>query len=409
MKGKPFPPEPYGSANDLPSFVELSEQLRAGKLFTRFIGRAHRPTVLGIEKELKKLAKLIDDFYDVLGPRHWIFPDNLSTTDIEALVQLDADEAEKQLMALYTPDQLRFMVKRLHRHEGLRIRMELINLALQDFEAERYYSTILVLLTVMDGFVNDVDPAQRRGLHARESAEMVAWDSPTGHHMGLSAVHPTFTKGTSKATGDELLELQRNGIMHGTQLNYNNVTVATKAWNRLFAVADWATSRERQAIVSPPQPTLRETVATLSKNEAARRALEAWSARIVTSGDAAFEHDEVHAVTASYLHAWQETNFGAMADYLSSLVEYESHAKTAGQVRAQFQNEVLEEFAILKLDHKAPAVCEVDVTLVVNGQSAPGRLRWIREDVNGTAVSPNEPGSWKVVTWGPWAIRQDAT
>lgn len=49
---------------------------------------------------------------------------------------------------------------------------------LVDYAAGRFYSTVLVLLTVIDGFVNDLDTAQRKGLHAR-SPEDTSWAAPT--------------------------------------------------------------------------------------------------------------------------------------------------------------------------------------------------------------------------------------
>lgn len=39
---------------------------------------------------------------------------------------------------------------------------------------------------------------------------------------------------------------------------FDNEVVATKVWNRLFAVADWPDARQRQAEPVEPAPTLRE-------------------------------------------------------------------------------------------------------------------------------------------------------
>jgi hypothetical protein len=41
-------------------------------------------------------------------------------------------------------------------------------------------------------------------------------------------------------------------------VNFDNDIVATKAWNRLFAVADWAASRQKRAIPPDPKPTMKE-------------------------------------------------------------------------------------------------------------------------------------------------------
>lgn len=31
-------------------------------------------------------------------------------------------------------------------------------------------------------------------------------------------------------------------------------------------------------------------------------------------------------------------------------------------------------------------------------------MRWIREDADGVAATPNEPGTWYLYLWGPWAM-----
>ena len=129
------------------------------------------------------------------------------------------------------------MTRRLVGQTDLRSRMHLIERALADYQAGRFYATTLVLLTVMDGFVNDVEN-RRKGLHARAADEMAGWDSVVGHHLGLSHAHHSFIKGTGATTEEEVFELHRHGIIHGTIVHYDNPIVATKAWNRLFAVVD---------------------------------------------------------------------------------------------------------------------------------------------------------------------------
>jgi hypothetical protein len=70
-----FPIAAYGSAADLPSIIDLREQVTGAKLLTRFIGRKYRTTFVAIETQLAALVQLVDDFYDLLGPRHWVFPE----------------------------------------------------------------------------------------------------------------------------------------------------------------------------------------------------------------------------------------------------------------------------------------------------------------------------------------------
>ena len=382
----------------------MRQLIRGGKLLTRVIARDQRKQLIEVEHQLNELTKLVDDFYALLGPRNWVFHDSLSTTDVKALLHLTPDAAERQFIALYSMESLRRYARHLNRHDALRIRMPLTELALQDHEAGRYYSTVFVLISVMDGFVNDFEQGQRRGLHARDADEMVAWDSVVGHHLGLAHAHRTFTKSTSKTSTDELAELQRNGIMHGTLLNFNNVVVATKAWNRLFAVADWATSREKQLVEPPKQPTFRELLVTIRTTEAAKKSMATWRPSVLLSDDPDLAADTVQTATATYLDAWVAKNFGAMASTLSSLVAHNSVGKTAGLVREECNDQTLDRYEIVRLSHEAPAVVEVDVTLTLNGVAKPARLRWIRERNDGSPAAPNEQGVWKLVTWGPYAM-----
>ncbi len=120
------------------------------------------------------------------------------------------------------------MIMPLNRFPAMQSRMDLIEKARVDYQEGRFYSTVLVLLTVMDGFVNELDAHRRRGLHAREPDELNAWDSVVGHHLGLAHAHKTFTKTTSKTSSEPVFELHRHGILHGTLLNYDNPVVAAK-------------------------------------------------------------------------------------------------------------------------------------------------------------------------------------
>jgi len=404
---QPFPspaPTPYGSAGDLPSILEMREQLRGFKALSLFVGRQQRSQIAELETQLNKSVRIVDDFYALLGPRHWVFPDNLSVDDIEGLLSSDAEDAERQFIALYSPERLRQLIQRLNRHPEMQIRLDLVRLALIDFTAERYYATVLVLLAVMDGFVNDIDRGHRRGLHARTSTEMVAWDSVTGHHMGLAHAHTMFTSGSTKTTTTELTELRRNGIVHGSELNFNNIVVATKAWNQLFAVADWATSLRRQAVPTPPKPTWRGIANQIKTNAANKAALNAWQPSKLKSKDVGFATHEAAIATNDFLRAWLSRNYGAMASLLSSMVADESVSKTAGMVRGEYEHNTLSAYEILEVDHLACAACEVDVAITVDGSARLGRMRWIRESADGTTAMPAENGEWKLIIWGPLAI-----
>lgn len=192
--------------------------------------------------------------------------------------------------------------------------------------------------------------------------------------------------------------------MHGMLTNFDNDIVSTKAWNRLFAVADWAASLERQAVPPEPQPTWSELAQKIRKNAETKEALASWEPSVTTEREPGLANDPVHKLATDYLTAWQERNYGKMAQVLSPLVRMETDGQSAGMVREQFELYELTDFAIRKLSFEAAAVCEVDVELTVRDQIGLARMRWIRSDAEGMAVAPNESGEWGLVLWGPTAM-----
>jgi hypothetical protein len=398
-------PQPgrYQSARDLPSVAELREQIQGMKALTRIVGRKHRKDILEIERQIEEHVTVVDRFYELLGDRHWIFHDRLSVEKVKALLDLAPDEAEKALIEIYRDDEwLRFSTMGLRRL--MQSRMDLVEKAAQDYREDRFYACVLVLLTVMDGFVNDLDPARRRGLHTREADELAAWDTVVGHHMGLRNAHSTFTKGIQKTSSEPVYELHRHGIVHGMLVNYDNIIVATKAWNRLFAVADWATSIERQNKPKEPEPSWGDIFRKTARNAAAKKALDEWRRKKLTADDPGFYDEEVCARAKSYLDAWKRRNYGAMAALISPQLGEPTPNATAGMVRSEFESWHLDDYTIAAADFEAAAVCEIDVELVSEGEQRHARMRWIREGSDGMAAMPNEPGTWYLYLWGPWAM-----
>lgn len=401
MKHRSPTDEPYKSALDLPSVAEMLQLIQGGKLLTRLIARRLRPDLMKIEKEIKQLAALVDRFYALLGPRHWIFHEHLNTQKISALLELPSDEAERSLIEIYRePEQLRFMIRMVRRFPEMRVRMYLVERARADYFEGRFYATVLALLSVMDGFVNDFE-SQHRGLHARSEDEMHAWDSVVGHHYGLTYAHRTFTKSFSKTSDEEVTELYRNGIMHGNLVNFDNDIVATKAWNRLFAVADWAASQQKRTIPPDPKPTIREVLGKIRENEEAKKELARWRPRTISASEPGFADEPVYQVTVIYLEAWKARNYGRMAEFLSALVSRDTHRQTAGMVRDAYDGVDLTGFSIRGINHQAAAACEVDVDLILDSESRSARIRWIREGEDGKAALPNRPGEWRLILWEP--------
>lgn len=396
---------PYQSAHDLPSFIELSKQLDALRFWHFLIPTNQRPDIAKMKAQLHRMGETVDRFYTMLGPRNWIFHDSLPLDDIARWLDegLPLDEMESRLIAHYgDPETLRFLINQAGRHPAMRRRLPLIELARGDHQAGRYYATVHLLLSVMDGFVNEFETV-RRGLHARQIEELDASDTVVSHHMGLANAHATFRKGKSRTSEEPVDELYRNGIVHGSLLNYNNEVVASKAWNRLFAVADWAKAREKEQ--QPPErpPTWGELFKGIAKNAEARKAIEAWRPETYRLGDSGFENHPAHQSCKAFLDFWQRKNYKGLTDLLPTSAHKAYGNRTIYQVRNEYAELTLESFKITEVNNTAPAICEIAVELRINGEDNAARLRWIHEDNDGRSQVASLPGQWHLAIWGPAA------
>ncbi|MFE9244967.1 hypothetical protein [Nocardiopsis sp. NPDC006938] len=394
---------PYGSARDLPTVKELEQQMAGLRLFAFLLGKDKRNQLREFEGEHRRITNIVDVFYELLGGRNWVFTEDLNLSEVEHVIDTeDAVTAETRLIEYYKREgRISFSLHRLTRFEAMRPRMEMLKKALADYEAGRYYSTVFVLLSVMDGFVNDIDRAARRGLHAQAEEDMVAWDSVVGHHLGLAHAHRSFTKSYKKTEIAEVNELFRNGIMHGTLVNFDNQIVATKAWNRLFAVVDWADSRERHAKPVEPTPTFRESFLGWKDAQQRKARVEDWKPYEYVPDFSSEDLPEVARVCVDFLEKWQRGQWGLVGSYFLEISARSSIGKLAPMARDLYRAFELSEWKISCVRHVAAAVALADVELVVNETTYRTNLRWIRVGDTGKSAMEWESGRWALVLYGP--------
>jgi len=397
------PTAPYRSAHDLPSFQEIERLIAGFKLLPLAPGEQRRE-LARIEREYHRVADLVDSFYALLGSRNWVFTQtDLNTTAMERVIDTnDAAVAQARLIAYYKDDdRIAFFLQRLYRFEDMRPRIDLLNKALADYQAERYYSTVLVLLAVMDGFVNDLDKGARRGLHARPAEEMVAWDSVAAHHLGLSHAHKAFRKGFTKTDDSEVAELYRNGIMHGMLVNFDNDVVATKAWNYLFAVADYAESWQRkQAEENAPAPSIDEMLQRWMRTQQQKKALEQWQPSDYAPAGCPEEQSDVERACIDFLQRWERGQWGPLGEHFFPTTKM-SPGMLAVQAKELYKGHDLSSWTINHIRHEGAALAFTDVKLVVDGVSYETELRWVHVDDDGEVIAEMEPGRWTLTLYGP--------
>jgi hypothetical protein len=369
-----------------------------------------------LEEMAEELAMIPDRFNDLFAARGWIIYDfmniDAATAAIERGESGDIEGAEALLVDHYNPDRLEWYLQTMMAVDAFRPRMRLARLALIDYSEGRYHACIPVILALLDGLISELHE-QRLGFFAHD-VKLKAWDSIAGHSKGLNVLVRIFQKRRYKTRTEEITLPYRNGILHGMDLGYGNKLVAAKTWAALFAAREWAMKAE-QGLLSPPTPkpsiTWRELIRQLLENTDDKAFLEAWKPRILelgqdvpTTGDSeAFESGTPEQRLAEFLTYWKTRNYGHMAKCLPGNLGY-SEQESPRIIREHYASRTLKAFEFTDIKDDAPAITEIEASLVYEEESRAVertmRFRLVNQDSEGRPdIRGKSRTSWFVYSW----------
>ncbi|MBF6407582.1 hypothetical protein [Nocardia farcinica] len=101
--------------------------------------------------------------------------------------------------------------------------------------------------------------------------------------------------------------------------------MATKAWNRMFAVVDWSVAEEKRNKPVQPKPTFTQAMKKISEHAATRaevrKQLDACQPVVLSKNDAKLSEHPAYAACTEFLMLWQKPkpNYGRMSTMLATL------------------------------------------------------------------------------------------
>ncbi|MEC0243833.1 hypothetical protein P4H66_28900 [Paenibacillus dokdonensis] len=402
------------TATDMEQFKQAMPIL--GPLFKEFGIEVNKmeealQNVDGLAKQTSEFVSIPDRFNNFFGDHGWIMYSMMSF-EVAKQAVLKAEEgnfkeAQELLKGYYDVETVRFQLKRLNSIKAFRPRMELALKALNDYEEKRYHACVPVILALTDGLVNELHE-DRRGISA-ESTKLEAWDSIAAHSQGLGKLVRILRKGRRKTTAEQISLPYRNGILHGTDLGYDNITVAAKTWAALFAVGEWATKAERGELGAPeekPEETLQDLLTKIQENEKAKKEIEEWKPRESIAIEVeSFASGSPEHVLKEYLSSWSRRNYGGMTKLLPSNTYLEKEAPA--RIREYYEGRLLKSFEFISIIDVALANTTIEVQLQIEeyGKTSKKLHKFImiNEDAQGNPVSRVKAGSkWVSHTWRVW-------
>jgi len=375
------------------------------------------------------IASVPDRFNDLFVARGWIMYDliNLEAAK-QAIAAADSgafDEADKILADTYTVDWIRFQLLRLGSSEAFEPRLRLAELALADYEAARYHASIPVVLALLDGFVHDV---RGKDFFSTRDSDLTAFDSIAAHEAGLKALHAVLNKGRHKRCADSITVPYRHGIVHGSDLAYDNRIVAAKTWAALFAVAEWGIRVERGQ-GNAPEPTAQKTLRGAIRDyigqqrEFARikRKFEEWRPRSLLIGrdlpawapEESYEKASPERAVVALLTLWKRRNYRGIVDFVTFRNE-EPPNRLAAELRRMLDDIRLTSCALISVEDVAMLAAKIVVRC--EGQLVDARAfacdvefkLMFESDKGDSLLVRGDPGVWTVplLNDSAWQIRR---
>jgi hypothetical protein len=379
------------------------------------------------KNNLKQLSEAPDLFNSFYAEKGWIAHENMNAILMDECIRLakenKIEEGEKKLIEYFESQDLQWLIASLKNIDAFKIRYSLLLKIYEDYKCERYYSCVPLLLMVIDGATDDIKK-ENKGFFA-EGADLTAWDSIAGHESGLQFVAQIFNKSRKRTTNEKITLPYRNGILHGKDLGYDNVIVASKLWSTLFAIGAWAKIiKEGRHIAPEPKRKLsfKENLAELSKvlNEYQEWQIEkkvwelefnGWKPRNFDS--AIFDNlEKVENSPENELQLFFEHVFKRKYGLIAKQLDNFSRGKKtinqlAGEVREKFENIEVRKYEIQSIMDESPAITEIraNVTALTNGNenSKTIKFRMIYQDMEGSAlVRGNKKGKWYLLDMCLW-------
>lgn len=403
--------------DSLPSLNNMKSDMVGFEIIGSMFGKDKE--VKEIQTQFNELMEVSNKYNEYFSEYGWAIYSLLSTTMMKEAVgkfeEHGLEEAEKVIIDYYKSN-LQFHKSRLNSVEEFRIRYHLIKNAFTDHLEGRFYSSVPLLLIIVDGVVNDY--TRKKGFFTG-GTELTAWDCMVGAEEGLEKLRDIFNKSRKKTSTEEIKIPYRNGILHGRDLNYSTDLVSSKCIGLVFAVYDWICRKNDEDVrkvkhhkeMNPP--SLSELAKKMIKNQEDKRLIDEWVRQEYIVGE---DFPEVGSIedysqypfiipVINFFKFWEAKNFGKLADLLAEEYRYEGNPKLKPKLcREEFHNRLFSSFRIIEVEDRAIAMKRIkaEVIWLYSNKSITTELEFgvIYTGENGKTLIPSSAeGKWILKPW----------
>ncbi len=417
-----------------PSYTDLLKQIDGLKSILNLLpvsGKEElKKKISTIEQQINALRFEPDKFNQHYSDLGWIAYESMNSDLMKEVIKLaednKRDDGEQLLLEYYADDdRIKYLLTRLKNRTGFSKRYELLRKAHEDYKSGRFHSCIPVFLMIIDGVVDEVTKSNK-GFFASDFNPNL-WNSIVGHESGLAKIAKIYAKTRKKVNTEPITLPYRNGILHGKDINYDNVLVATKCLSTIFAVGDWVEQYESGKHIrpEPPKPKsilqqlkeFKESLAAFHKqhneNEKFIDEIEKWQPRHISDeyiNNVNLKKESCVSNSpeerfSEFMIFLSTKNYGKLHDIIERYHDKSSKGQYIQEIKSYIGDLSLIDYTIVSIKDCAPCISEIEATLNIIDKSKEKisfttkcRMIYQKDAFNATPlVSSNPEGRWFIM------------
>lgn len=325
--------------------------------------------------EADELTSLPDKFNNTFENTGWFITSSMSIDIVRESLSIanlkSIDEAEDFLANSINEVYLNRLFLTIKWRQVFDKRMRLFELVKVDYLEERYHGCIPLLLSLIDGLVDEL--TKHVGIFS-ENVDVTAFDSLSGHETGLQAISKILRSPRKKVNEDSITIPYRNGILHGKELSFDNKIVAAKCWHLLSAIIDWHNDikfpKEKKE-----EKTLHEVFSEHQEhkkkmldfeerfaNYSARDFSQIYTFPILDTQVEVILENSPEKIVSFFLEHMKNHRFGLITPLLFQFEEQKMKQKTS-EIAKDFKNIKINSYKFTNIEDTAAAMSKVDIEI----------------------------------------------
>lgn len=364
-----------------------------------------------MKEQFNHLSTLPDRFNAIFSERGWIAHESMKVELMEEAIRVaeneDIDIAEDILVKYFTSNEIVWLSGTL-RSPNFRRYSKFIEYAKNDTLEWRYYSAVLVLLTIIDWVTSDINNGK---WFFAEWTNVVVPNTIAWHENGLNKISELFWKSRTGKTDEDISIPFRHWILHGRDLWYDNAIVVAKCWAFIFAVRDWIGWKEQSKKPKPKESSFTESLKVISETNKQKKFIEKWEERnfsqeyyqsITVDNIKSIDDATPEYRVLEYFLLWSQGNYGKMTEILWEKALYDSIGKERGHTREIYSWKNFKSFSVIEIIDTAPAIStlKANVSFEWNDDlyTFEANIRMMYENDKWDILTRGYPwGYWKIV------------